>query len=166
MSIRSNLIDVLIVIQTTPWKVQKKLSKRVCGITSQKIRQMTSKYRQFASVISWVAKTWSIYRSMVVSQFPEKLRQINLFMSLFCFLTCAHFLLQDSCMKIYIYLNFFSPNSANTAKLVKLRKMPYFRYGILAFFAILPILSYLHFWDFPPRKNASFYYRHRKIHEK
>ena len=26
--------------------------------------------------------------------------------------------------------------------------MQYFRHEILAFFAILPILSYLHFWDF------------------
>ena len=29
----------------------------------------------------------------------------------------------------------------------KYRKMSYFRYSILAFFAILPILSYLHFWE-------------------
>ena len=51
---------------------------------------------------------------------------------------------------------FFSPNSANISKSVKLRKMQNF--GVF--------LSFLHFWDFPPRKKCVFYYPPRKIHEK
>ena len=102
-----------------------------------KIRQTTPRYCKFALVL------WSC--------FPEKLRQITVFLS----------------MKIYIHCIFFySPNSAKITELVILRKMQYFRHEILAFFAILPILSYLHFWDLRPRKNASIHYRHRKIHEK
>ena len=49
---------------------------------------------------------------------------------------------------IYSLYFFYSPNSAKITELVILRKMQYFRHEILAFFAILPILSYLHFWDF------------------
>ena len=90
-----------------------------------KIRQTTPRYCKFALVL------WSC--------FPEKLRQITVFLS----------------MKIYIHCIFFySPNSAKITELVILRKMQYFRHEILAFFAILPILSYLHFWDFPPRKKC------------
>ena len=78
---------------------------------------------------------------MVGSQFSVKLRQINL---------------EETYLKIYIWLIFFSPYSANTAKLVKLRKMLNFRQTILAFFAILPILSYLHFGTFLHEKMRHF----------
>ena len=61
---------------------------------------------------------------------------------------------------IYSLYFFYSPNSAKITELVILRKMQYFRHEILAFFAILPILSYLHFWEifwiryFRPRKKC------------